>query len=154
MRKGSIAFSLFWLSAAWLILALVGTAFLLTDLYSRALDGNLISQLRFNVDTIVSATLDSRDPNFADIVVPDSRFNRAATGWYWVIRDDKGEILSTSGSVVGMLMPQIDAPFDAENYRSAILEDEFGTDPFGAGLLPETVADIVAFYADATAASA
>lgn len=37
---------------------------------------------------------------------------------------------------------------------SAILEDEFGTDPFGAGLLPETVADIVAFYADATAASA
>ncbi|GAA3530626.1 phosphopantetheine-binding protein [Nocardioides daeguensis] len=37
---------------------------------------------------------------------------------------------------------------------SAILEDEFGTDPFGAGLLPETVTDIVAFYADATAASA
>jgi signal transduction histidine kinase len=126
MRKGSIAFSLFWLSAAWLILALVGTAFLLTDLYSRALDSNLISQLRFNVDTIVSATLDSRDPNFADIVVPDSRFNRASTGWYWVIRDDAGEILSTSGSAVGMLMPQIDAPFDAENYRSAILVDEAG----------------------------
>jgi len=37
---------------------------------------------------------------------------------------------------------------------SAILEDELGTDPFGAGLLPETVGDIVAFYADATAASA
>ena len=59
MRKGSIAFSLFWLSAAWLILALVGTAFLLTDLYSRALDSNLISQLRFNIDTISSGTLDS-----------------------------------------------------------------------------------------------
>jgi len=126
MRKGSIAFSLFWLSAAWLILALVGTAFLLTDLYSRALDSNLISQLRFNVDTIVSATLDSRDPNFADIAVPDSRFNRAATGWYWVIRDDAGDILSTSGSAVGMLMPEIEAPFDVENYRSAILADEAG----------------------------
>lgn len=37
---------------------------------------------------------------------------------------------------------------------SAILEDEFGTDPFGEGLLPETVADIVAFYADSTAVSA
>src|SRR5215207_8426134 len=110
MRKGSIAFSLFWLSAAWLILALVGTAFLLTDLYSRALDSNLISQLRFNVDAIVSATLDSRDPNFADIVVPDSRFNRASTGWYWVIRDADGLILSTSGSAVGMLMPQIETP--------------------------------------------
>lgn len=30
---------------------------------------------------------------------------------------------------------------------SARLEDEFGTDPFGAGLMPETVAEIVAFYA-------
>ena len=32
MRKGSIAFRLFWLSAGWLILALVATAFLLTEL--------------------------------------------------------------------------------------------------------------------------
>lgn len=126
MRKGSIAFSLFWLSAAWLILALVGTAFLLTDLYSRALDTNLINQLRFNIDTLSSATLDSHDPNFADVVIPDSRFSRAATGWYWVIRDDAGEILSTSGSAVGTLMPQIDAPFDTDNYRAALLMDEAG----------------------------
>ncbi len=28
----------------------------------------------------------------------------------------------------------------------AVLEDEYGSDPFGAGLEPETVADIVAFY--------
>lgn len=37
---------------------------------------------------------------------------------------------------------------------SAILEDELGTDPFGAGLLPETVGEVVAFYADQAAASA
>jgi signal transduction histidine kinase len=126
MRKGSIAFSLFWLSAAWLILALVGTAFLLTDLYSRALDTNLINQLRFNIDTLSSATLDSADPNFADIGVQDPRFSRAATGWYWVIRDGSGEILSTSGSAVGMLTPQITTPFDNDNYRAALLEDEAG----------------------------
>jgi signal transduction histidine kinase len=128
VRKGSIAFSLFWLSAAWLILALVGTAFLLTDLYSRALDSNLINQLRFNIDTLSSATLDSADPNFSDIGVQDPRFSRAATGWYWVIRDGEGdgEILRTSGSAVGMLMPRIDAPFDADNYRAALLEDEAG----------------------------
>ena len=35
---------------------------------------------------------------------------------------------------------------------SAILEDEFGTDPFGAGLMPETVAEIVAFYTSGDAA--
>ena len=32
---------------------------------------------------------------------------------------------------------------------SAMLEDEFGTDPFGEGLMPETVAEIVAFYSSA-----
>lgn len=30
---------------------------------------------------------------------------------------------------------------------SALLEDEFGTDPFSESELPETVADILAFYA-------
>lgn len=126
MRKGSIAFSLFWLSAAWLILALVGTALLLTDLYSRALDTNLISQLRFNIDTISSATLDSRDPDFDDIALTDPRYNRVSTGWYWVIRDGADQTLATSGSAVGMLTPRIEASFDAENYRSAILSDEAG----------------------------
>ena len=98
MRKGSIAFSLVWLSAAWLILALVGTAFLLTDLYSRALDSNLINQLKFNIDTISSGTLDSRDPNFSDIFVTDPRYNRASTGWYWAIRDENGDTIAMSGT--------------------------------------------------------
>lgn len=30
---------------------------------------------------------------------------------------------------------------------SAVLEDEFGTDPFSADAMPQTVGDIVAFYA-------
>lgn len=29
---------------------------------------------------------------------------------------------------------------------SALLEDEFGSDPFGADLMPETIGEIVAFY--------
>ena len=37
---------------------------------------------------------------------------------------------------------------------SSMLEDEFGTDPFGAGLMPETVAEIVAFYTSGEAAGA
>ena len=32
---------------------------------------------------------------------------------------------------------------------SALLEDEFGSDPFSAGLMPETVGQIVDFYAGA-----
>lgn len=34
---------------------------------------------------------------------------------------------------------------------SAVLEDAFGTDPFSADRMPETVADIVAFYDAVTA---
>lgn len=37
---------------------------------------------------------------------------------------------------------------------SAILEDEFGTDPFGAGLMPETIGEIVAFYTNGDGADA
>lgn len=34
---------------------------------------------------------------------------------------------------------------------SAVLEDEFGTDPFSADQMPETLGDIVGFYATVTA---
>jgi signal transduction histidine kinase len=126
MRKGSIAFSLFWLSAGWLILALAGTAFLLTDLYSRALDSSLTDQLKFNIDTLSSATLDSSQANFSDVGVTDQRFNRAATGWYWVIRNEFGDVIATSKSAVGSLVPELTGKFDADNYRSGTLTDETG----------------------------
>jgi len=126
MRKGSIAFSLFWLSAGWLILALAGTAFLLTDLYSRALDTNLSNQLKFDIDTLSSATLDSNEPNFSDVSVTDPRFNRASTGWYWIIRDETGGVLATSRSAVGTVPPALSGNFDADNYRTDILSDETG----------------------------
>ena len=126
MRKGSIAFSLFWLSAGWLILALAGTAFLLTDLYSRALDTNLSNQLKFDIDTLSSATLDSSEPDFSDVGVTDPRFNRAAAGWYWIIRDESGAVLATSRSAVGSVPPALTGSFDADNYRSDILSDEAG----------------------------
>ncbi|HEY4165246.1 MAG TPA: HAMP domain-containing protein, partial [Reyranella sp.] len=126
MRKGSIAFSLFWLSAGWLILALVGTAFLLTDLYSRTLDTDLTNQLQFDVETLTSATLDSTDPSFADVGLPDPRFSRVSTGWYWAIRNEFGDVLATSRSAVGLVMPVLSGAFGVDNYRSDALVDEAG----------------------------
>lgn len=124
MRKGSIAFSLFWLSAAWLIAALVGTAFLLTDLYYRALDSSLANQLRLNIEGLASEVLDSTDPRLADIGVRDQRFTRAASGWYWVIRNHEGAVVASSPSAVGIVLPQIRIPFGPDNFRSDILTDE------------------------------
>jgi len=126
LRKGSITFALFWLSAGWLVLALAGTAFLLTGLYSRALDTNLTNQLKFTIDTLSSAILDSNEPNLSDVDVRDPRFNRASTGWYWIIRNEFGDVLASSRSMVGSEPPVLSGNFDADNYRTDIVEDEAG----------------------------
>ena len=86
LQRGSIAARLFWLSAGWLILALVATGILLTELYSRTLDSSLSETLDFYIEELVDRILDTGDPA-AQIRVPDQRFDRSASGWYWTIRD-------------------------------------------------------------------
>lgn len=127
MRKGSIAASLFWLSAGWLIIALLATAFLLTELYSRALDNSLSGTLRFHIETLVDRTLAGDDPASESIQIGDPRFDRPASGWYWLIRDADGAVLNSSGSMVGMLMPELAGAFDTANLRSEVETDQFGT---------------------------
>ena len=82
-RKGSIAASLFLLSAGWLIVALVATAFLLTELYSRALDNSLVETLEFHVETLTDLSLLSDTPKSEQIKVADTRFDRTGSGWDW-----------------------------------------------------------------------
>src|SRR5215217_8153012 len=105
MRKGSIAASLFWLSAGWLIVALVATGFLLTDLYSRALDTSLSQTLDFHVESLAAALLEAGDPLSEDIALTDPRFGRPRSGWYWAIRDADGVLYNLSRSVVGIDLP-------------------------------------------------
>ena len=65
-------------------------------------------------------------------------------------RTDKGDIavdLTTAIHGDGLSLDSLET---AE--LSAMLEDEFGTDPFGAGLMPETVGEIIGFYTDGDAA--
>jgi len=126
-QKGSIVFSLAWLSAAWLIVALVATAFLLTGLYSRALDTSLSETLDFHVETLVDLTLVSADPKSTDIRLGDPRFQRTASGWYWMIRDAQGALLTFSDSVVGIVLPPLGEGFDATNSRTAVISDPFDT---------------------------
>jgi len=126
VRKGSIAVSLFWLSVVWLIVALAGTAFLLTDLYSRALDTSLSNLLKLNINTISSATVDASPATLAEVSLPDPNFKPAASGWYWVVRDREGVVLAASPSATGSLLPQLEGAFDADNYRTGVLEDEAG----------------------------
>ncbi|MFP9136839.1 ATP-binding protein [Devosia sp. XGJD_8] len=128
MRKGSIAASLFWLSAGWLILALVATGFLLTDLYSRALDTSLSETLDFHVESLTGALLEAGDPMSDEIALTDPRFERPRSGWYWAIRDADGTLYNLSTSVVGIDLPVLMGPADTRGRRTAILDDAFGTE--------------------------
>ncbi len=127
MGKGSIAASLFWLSAGWLIIALVATGFLLTDLYSRALDNSLADSLDFQVESLTGALLETGDPASDEISVTDPRFDRPRSGWYWMIRDADGTLYNLSSSVVGINVPAMMGPPDARGRRTAVVDDAFGT---------------------------
>ncbi|MCS6760768.1 MAG: HAMP domain-containing histidine kinase [Candidatus Devosia symbiotica] len=127
MRKASIAASLFWLSAGWFILALVATGFLLTDLYSRALDTSLSETLDFHIESLTGALLETGNPQSDTIALTDTRFGRPRSGWYWVIRDADGTLYNLSRSVVGITMPEIADPASRTGRATAIMNDAFGT---------------------------
>jgi signal transduction histidine kinase len=125
-RQGSIATSLFLLSAGWLIVALVATAFLLTELYSRALDTSLTETLEFHIETLTDQLLLSDSPKNEEIKVADPRFDRTGSGWYWSVRNEGGELLNFSNSYVGMVLEPQMGDFDATNTRTAVVTDPFG----------------------------
>lgn len=64
-------------------------------------------------------------------------------------RSDKGDVTVALDTAIHGDGLGLDSLETAE--LSAMLEDEFGTDPFGAGLMPETVSEIVAFYTEGEA---
>ncbi|GLQ55055.1 sensor histidine kinase [Devosia nitrariae] len=127
LRKGSIAVTLFWLSAGWLIVALIATGFLLTDLYSRALDTSLSETLEFHVESLTGTLLETGDPLSEDVRLPDPRFDRPRSGWYWMIRDASGNLVNLSTSVVGIDLPGISEPPNELGVRTGVFEDAFGT---------------------------
>jgi acyl carrier protein len=64
-------------------------------------------------------------------------------------RSDKGEVAVALDTAIHGDGLGLDSLETAE--LSAMLEDEFGTDPFGAGLMPETIGEIVDFYTEGEA---
>jgi signal transduction histidine kinase len=127
LRKGSIAASLFWLSASWLVLALVTTGFLLTDLYSRTLDTTLTETLDFHVESLAGALLEIGDPRDPAMTLADPRFDRPRSGWYWIIREADGGLVNLSTSVVGIDLPGVGTAADALGRSTQVIDDPFGT---------------------------
>jgi signal transduction histidine kinase len=124
-QRGSIAARLFWLSAGWLIFALVATAILLSELYSRTLDENFSLTLEFYVEELVDGILDSGNASAA-VRLPDPRFDRSASGWYWIIEDAQGKVVNLSPSAVGVVLPDVPVGYDDTNARQSAFTDSFG----------------------------
>ncbi len=127
MKKGSIAARLFWFSSAWLIIALIATGLLLTELYSRALERSQIETLNFNLETLVARTLEAGTPDALGVEAADPRFNRPRSGWYWQISGVDGGLFNLSNSLVGSEIPKLEIAFDDRNSRTTAAEDVFGT---------------------------
>lgn len=127
MHNGSISARLFWLSAIWLIVALIATGLLLTALYSRALDRSQTEILNFNLETLVARALETGALDFEGVQAADPRFNRSTSGWYWQISTVDGDLINLSNSLVASQIPQFLEPFDKQNTRTGILDDDFGT---------------------------
>jgi signal transduction histidine kinase len=127
LKGRSIAATLFGLSAVWLVVALAATAFLLSGLFSDALDRRLTDQLNFDLQTLIGQTITSDGVQTSDLSLSDPGFSRPATGWYWQVRDAKGAVVNYSSSLLGALLPEIKTPFGSDNTRSAVLIDPYGT---------------------------
>lgn len=127
MRRGSIALRLFLYSLCWLVLALAVTAFLLTDLYSRALDNTLQDTLEFHLETLVGVSLSADGDKFPPSSLADPRFSRPASGWYWEIRDANEKVTNFSPSLIGTILPEVRGAFDTDNVKTDIRQDGFGT---------------------------
>lgn len=127
MQRGSIALRLFWYSLIWLVLALAVTAFLLTNLYSQALDNTLQDTLEFHLETLVGVSLASEGDGFSATSLGDPRFARPASGWYWEIHDADGVNTHFSPSMIGTVLPEITTQFDQDNVRTDVRKDAYGT---------------------------
>ncbi|MCF6301929.1 MAG: HAMP domain-containing histidine kinase [Devosiaceae bacterium] len=126
MQKGSIAARLFWLSAAWLVVALIATGLLLSELYSRALERSQAETLNFNLITLVERSVEAGTPTALGVQAPNPRFNRSGSGWYWQITNPEGELLNLSNSLVGESFSMLDETYDENNSRVGNAMDDAG----------------------------
>lgn len=127
MRRGSITTNIFLFSIAWLVIALAATAFLLTNLYSRALDTSLVETIEFHIQTLVGQALTDGLQALPDASLGDPRFTRPASGWYWEVRMASGESVAFSPSLIGTSLPKIETSAESGSAVVDSAVDSFGT---------------------------
>ena len=91
MRLNSLAFRLFAAAAAWTLIVLPATAFLLVSLYRQAVERNFDARLNVYLTSLVASTTQggavtpSETTNLGEPV-----FGIPFSGWYWQIKPLNG----------------------------------------------------------------
>lgn len=104
MRPNSLAFRLFAAAAAWALVVLPITAFVLISVYRGAVERNFDSRLNvYLIDLVTDVAEERNNPAAAPPSITDPLFNRPFSGWYWQITplDSPNELLHTSESLLG-----------------------------------------------------
>ncbi|MBU1176167.1 MAG: HAMP domain-containing histidine kinase [Alphaproteobacteria bacterium] len=127
MRRGSIALNVFVFSALWLVAALAATAFLLGELYLRALDASLGETLNFQIESLVNVALDQGPGGAQGVALGDPRFQRPGSGWYWQIAEaESGVPVAFSTSLVGSRLPENGGVPTLGGRVTATVTDDYG----------------------------
>ena len=87
MRPNSLAFRLFASAAAWTLVVLPVTAFLLLSLYRQAVERNFDARLNVYLTSLVaSTTAEGAKTPTAPANLGEPSFTIPFSGWYWQIR--------------------------------------------------------------------
>ncbi len=103
MRLNSLAFRLFTAAAAWALVVLPITAFVLISVYRGAVERNFDTRLNVYLIDLVTDVADARsNPAANPPSITDPLFNRPFSGWYWQITPlgSPTQLLHTSESLL------------------------------------------------------
>ncbi len=103
MRPNSLAFRLFAAAAAWALVVLPITAFILISVYRGAVEHNFDTRLNVYLIDLVTDVAEARNnPAAKPPSITDPLFNRPFSGWYWQITPlgSPTQLLYTSESLV------------------------------------------------------
>ena len=124
--KLSISLRIFLLTATGLLVGLLITGILLTNLYSTALTRNIDAIAEQQLDALIARVLAEDEASLQTLPSIDPRYTEPNSGWYWQITKKDESILGVSSSSFGINIPTLDLEYDQNNSRKGNIFDDDG----------------------------
>ena len=100
-KSKSLSFRIILLSGIWIVMALVGTGFVLVSFYEDHIEEHYDAHVVMHMEEMVAAARLDEDGQLLLAYPPsDPRYHILMSGWYWEIRH-RGRVLASSPSLDG-----------------------------------------------------